>query len=222
MIQDPGVAKCRPSLSSSWIMTQVAFILNRVTFKKKSISNCPLGSAQTVIYLGYFFLGCWHCGILFGSKATEGKRNDRIVPWTLQVRLALWLLFQTLTHGTCKCFKDFSGFIVCGQCLWLDKSRLFYAMISDSTWWVIRRSLVVLPSELRMDRLLYTICDHHAVRSAMKIWRGLKTRGLQRTVRMFKPGGGVEDFKDMLHTLHSCCRNVELMKNEGFTVVFTR
>ena len=189
----------------SWIITQVAFILNQSDLKKKSISNCPLGAARAVIYLGYFFLGCWHCGLLFGSKAAEGKRNDRIVPWTLQVRLALWLLFQTLTqvleHGTCKCYKGFSGFILYFQCFWLDKSRLFYAMISDSTWWVIRHSLVVLPSELRMDRLLYTICDHHAVRSAMKIWRELKTRGLQRrTVRMFKPGGGAEDFKAMLHT----------------------
>lgn len=124
MIQDPLVSKCRPSLLNyNW---------SCIHFKPekalKKISNCPLGSARTVIFLGYFFLGCWHCGLLFGSKATERKRNDRIVPWTLQVRLALWLLFQTLTHGTCKCFKDFSVFILCGQCLWLDKSRLFYAI----------------------------------------------------------------------------------------------
>ena len=36
---------------------------------------------------------------------------------------------------------------------------------------------------------------------------------------MFKPGGGAEDFKAMLHTLRSRCTNVELMKNETFTVV---
>lgn len=32
----------------------------------------------------------------------------------------------------------------------------------------------------------------------------------------------MEDFKDLLHTLRSRCRNVELMKNERFTVVFAR